>query len=513
MAKSVTTTIPDETLDIHATVSYPRRKNNTIRTFMEGKDFYTALYQRCKFAKYSIWCAVSFGSWSFQFPNGQHWWQYFKQLKEANPNLIIRVLIWRNIDKRWQSNGVIMGTEKDSKFIKDKKLLNKTTGIQFKWDESPEPAHCHHGKYFVIDAENDKSDNLSQIYAFVGGMTLNKIVYSDSRHDTVIEIHGPSTVDVINNYKLRWNNNNIFNKCVAMETCKLFTNDIADYVYIKNNNQQPLIEEKKNGDGDKDDGNGDNDDGVNCQVCTTIYPKIYPGYDLGESSIHYQYYKAFYNATKSIYIESQHPGDYYLLKLMKWKLETIKDFKIIQVVPINMMHPIVRAKWESMEYIKQCNKAKLNGNNDDLPKEPRYHSLFSTLGSLGEFKNFTLAGMYKSSKIEKKAWYESVYVHSKLSVVDGEWFTIGSANFVDISFIHDHSELNCCVFDKVEAMKLLIQLAMKHCEKKEKTFKKMNDAQIINYMMKMANKNVKAKDKEKVLDGRLCALDPELYAS
>ena len=80
MAKSsANTDIPEEKLEIHSAISYPRRKNNTIRTFMEGKDFYTALYERCKSAKHSIWCALSFCSWSFQFPNGQHWWQYFKQ--------------------------------------------------------------------------------------------------------------------------------------------------------------------------------------------------------------------------------------------------------------------------------------------------------------------------------------------------------------------------------------------------------------------------------------------------
>ena len=142
-------------------------------------------------------------------------------------------------------------------------------------------------------------------------MVLDRISYSDSRHDTVIEINGPSTIDVINNYKLRWNNHNIFNKSEAMETCKPFTDDIADFVYIKDaenenkDNQQPLQEEKEN-----DNGGGT----VDAQVCATIYPNIYPGYESGESSIHYQYYQAFYKAKNSIYIESQHPGDYHLLK-------------------------------------------------------------------------------------------------------------------------------------------------------------------------------------------------------
>ena len=96
--------------------------------------------------------------------------------------------------------------------------------------------------------------------------------------------------------------------------------------------------------------------------------------------------------------------------------------------------------------------------------------------------------------------------------MDGQWFTIGSANFVDISFIHDHSELNVCVFDKMESMKLLRKLANKHCEQDD-TFDKMNDAQIIDYMIKMARSNLKRRASQKVLDGRLYALDPESYAS
>eukprot|EP01084_Bolivina_argentea_P172075 298079_1 len=477
----------EEKLDIHSTISYPKRGNNKIETFMEGNDFYSTLQKRCKSAKHSIWCAISFGSWSFQFPNGKHWWEYFQILKQNNPLLIIRVLFWRNIDKRWQSNGVIMGVERDNTFIQKNKL-NQNNLFQFKWDESPNPSHCHHGKYFIIDAE--KNNNLQNIYCFVGGMTLNKIVYSNNRHDTVIQINGPSCIDIINNYKLRWNHNNIFNKCITMETFKPFLTNIDDFKY-------DITDQKE-------------EQGVFTQVCMTMYPKLYPGYDCGESGIHYQYYKAFLNAKKCIYIESQHPGDWHLLRIMKWKLESDKKFKIIFVVPINMMHPIIKAKRESLEYILKCKELK---DNNNILKEPRYHKMFSTLSSLKQFDNFCLCGMYKSSKVGKNIWYESIYVHSKLSVVDGKWFTIGSANFVDISFINDHSELNVCVFDEKESIKLMRALACKHCEKKGKMFKKMNHLNIVEYMIQTARENVKHKESKNILNGRLCALDPELYAS
>ena len=281
-----------------------------------------------------------------------------------------------------------------------------------------------------------------------------------------------------------------------------FVDNIKDYEYgVKEKNdiiQHALAEEKKV---EQDDSLG-----VDAQVCATIYPQIYPGYDNGECSIHYQYYRAFYNAKQSIYIESQHPGDAYLLKLMKWKLQTIKDFKIIFIVPIRMMHPIVKAKKEALRYMEQV-------KNDKNASPPRYYPVFSTLASLKQFDNFCLSGMYKSTQVtEQKVWYDTIYVHSKLCIVDGQWFTIGSANFVDISFIHDHSELNVCVFDKMESMKLLRKLANKHCEQDD-TFDKMDDVQIIDYMIKMARSNLKRRASQKVLDGRLYALDPESYAS
>lgn len=285
-------------LKIHSPISYPKRSGNTIRTFIEGTDFYSALQQRCESAEHSIWCAVSFGSWDFRMVNGQYWWQFLKTLKQRTPSLTIRVLFWRNTAKRWSSNGVIMGTQNDADFIEEHNLQN----IQFRWDESPDLAHCHHGKYFVIDAETE--NNIENMYAFVGGMTLNDCVYDHYRHDTVIEVHGPSTVDVMENFKLRWNYNNIFHQSPAVEMTKESTANIAEYGHE--------TEQKS-----KSHGVGT----IDAHVCCTFYPKLYPGYASGESSIHAQYYRAFLNAKRSIYIESQHPGEEHLLKILRWKLQ------------------------------------------------------------------------------------------------------------------------------------------------------------------------------------------------
>lgn len=184
------------------------------------------------------------------------------------------------------------------------------------------------------------------------------------------------------------------------------------------------------------------------------------------------------------------------------------------------MGAIRAAKRESMEYVKECKRAR--DGKFKKPSEPRYHGVFSTLGSLEEFENFSLCGMYRSRGVDETISKQNdgrsnvgddMYVHSKLCIVDGSWFTIGSANFVDISLIHDHSEINVCVFDEVESMKLMRTLANKHCEKKDHTFFKMTDVQIVEYMIKTARANVKRKASKSKLDGRLCALSPQIYGS
>lgn len=55
-----------------------------------------------------------------------------------------------------------------------------------------------------------------------------------------------------------------------------------------------------------------------------------------------------------------------------------------------------------------------------------------------------------------------IYVHSKLMIVDDEWFTLGSANFVDISWKKDHTELNFAVWDPTVASQLRRDLFAEH---------------------------------------------------
>eukprot|EP01084_Bolivina_argentea_P110547 197352_1 len=418
-------------------MSYPKRDGNRIDTFIGQNEFFKHFETRCENATTNIFCGISFVDWDFTLPNGKKWWVFLIDLKKKTPNLIIRLLFWRNTATYRSNSGLINGDANDLIFIKQNEIDKY---LQLKWDESPNIPHCHHGKYYVIDYK----------YALIGGMTLNGQFWFDYIHDTFMEIDGPSAMDVAHNFALRWNHNNVVTKCEAMQLCKT----------------TPIIhhEEKKRDDNDQ---NNDKYHTVDAKIVWSCSANLYRGYEDGVQSVHAEYCHQFKNAKSSIYIESQHMGEYELLKLMKDKLESDDDVDILYVVPIWMKSAILKEKEKSIAYEKSL-----------LGDKPRYYETFRMLSSLNKHKRFCLSGVYhdfNTKDNETSLWSRAMnsmicnqipqYIHSKLCIVDGEWFTIGSANMVDISFLKDHTEINGCVYDRDESMKLLRELAVLQCNK------------------------------------------------
>ena len=63
--------------------SFPQRKGNTVKPLIGGSEFYADLYDSIHNAKKCVYVMISFGAWSFQFPNGKLWWQEFNELWEV----------------------------------------------------------------------------------------------------------------------------------------------------------------------------------------------------------------------------------------------------------------------------------------------------------------------------------------------------------------------------------------------------------------------------------------------
>ncbi|ETO07656.1 phospholipase D/Transphosphatidylase [Reticulomyxa filosa] len=421
--------------------SYPKRKHTKVKFLENITKYNSELYKYWSEAKTCIWCAVSFVNWDFEFVVQQKssrkasseiripWWQHLKNLKEKNPKLDIRVLFWTNDKRIWGDENINTGSKKrDWEDHISKYELDKY--IQFRWDESPNKHHCHHQKNHIID----------YTYAFIGGIVMTN---ASQTHDTGVILQGEAVVDVMENFILRWNHchddylhktniqHNFCHEKLFQHTVDISLNDVKQQ-WSKQHNH-------------------DSQDGITTQIAWTVSPKLYPGvtYENGESSIYRLYLEILGTAKSTIYLESQHCGEYKILKLLKDLLSCNSQLKVFYLVPITPLKIIVECKHQSLDFALQA-----KANSNVKLQQPRYHDTFEMLSSLQQFDNFLLAGLCNCDVfIEQDTSctyeYRPIYVHSKLCVVDGKYFTIGSANMVDISFIHDHTEMNVFGFDTI----------------------------------------------------------------
>eukprot|EP00750_Incisomonas_marina_P025330 INCI5381.4.p2 GENE.INCI5381.4~~INCI5381.4.p2 ORF type:complete len:205 (+),score=35.29 INCI5381.4:850-1464(+) len=98
---------------------------------------------------------------------------------------------------------------------------------------------------------------------------------------------------------------------------------------------------------------------------------------------------------------------------------------------------------------------------------PSYYDLWAQLAKLQAFENFQLVGLVEHGNLKRGGHVIEMkpkYVHSKLCIVDGTWTTLGSANFVDISFLEDHTELNVAWTSKPHSLAVLQALVHHHTD-------------------------------------------------
>jgi phosphatidylserine/phosphatidylglycerophosphate/cardiolipin synthase-like enzyme len=91
---------------------------------------------------------------------------------------------------------------------------------------------------------------------------------------------------------------------------------------------------------------------------------------------------------------------------------------------------------------------------------PAEGAVSSELAALGEFENFTLAGIAGTGADGKR---KPVWVHAKLMIVDGEWGTVGSCNLHRFS-LFGNCEMNAAFWDRTAAYALLRELLQEHLD-------------------------------------------------
>ena len=392
----------------------------------------------------------------------------------------VRVLFWRN-PGFFKTAHVFLGGARERELLR-----GWDARWRARWDSSgDDPGHCHHQKAYVIDGL--EADPL----AFVGGMVLSHATLAEpghrqgmQKHDAFLELRGPAVADAEHNLVQRWN-------LARQDPAAPPWPDAERAGLIPYPDRLPA----KRGE-------------VEVQLARTLRPACYPGVacapaaepfdgNAGETTILEHYRGAFAAARRTIYLENQHPGQHELLVLLANALE--RGVKVVMIVPGDPMAAIYRARAE-VEALAAAGRA----------DEHRYGPTFQALAALAAHPGFTLAALARSDPDPAGGWRQrEIYTHAKLCIVDGEWLTLGSANFVDLSLDADHSELNAAVWGASTALPLLRALCSEHSDEDHGAF---DDTQALTQLAALAHASRKSLGEGGPVLGGCYALDPARYA-
>lgn len=258
-------------------------------------------------------------------------------------------------------------------------------------------------QHLVFDARRAKHDMSSEDRKeLIKGKDYENI--NPPRRDYMTMIKGPAATAVIKNFVERWN------FCIDQE-----------YDFSKNATKMSMPKPIPP------------TDFTRAQITRTI-PKYGPT-PKGETSIYDSYKNAIHMAKKYIYIEDQ----YFRSQALAQELAKVmrKNKKLILIV---VTQPDYLTDIEPEEKWKVA-----------LPSTYWTNKAFETVKKV--VPNFSLFYFQNDAIINKKRVFKTVNIHSKLMIVDDEFYTIGSANVNERSFEYD-GELNVAVHSPISAKRL-----------------------------------------------------------
>ncbi|MCB9549706.1 MAG: hypothetical protein H6706_28195 [Myxococcales bacterium] len=398
---------------------------NQIELLVGEIAFFRRLAAAFEGAKARIWISISFISADFRLPDGRPLWTLLEGA--ADRGVEVRLLAWRN-----------PGFFAQRHLFEGRNVPALHPGWAVRWQTSPDAAHCHHEKVWIVDAGRP------DVRAFVGGVVMTRTDLperaragiAEGRHDLAAEVAGPAADAVAQAFASRW---------------ATAGGDAGPPPPA----WQPALRPGT----------------ARVQVARTLRPGVDRRHPAGSSEILAAWLAGLRAARHTVYLENQHPGEPRLLAELARALD--RGVQVVLVVPGEPMGPIEVAR---------------------RTRSPRYAEVFDRLSGLVAHPGFTLAAVAQGDPLEE------VYVHAKLTVVDGAWLSVGSANFVDLSLTADHTELNLVVWDADVAGGLLRALARLHGVESPAT------------LGAEARANAARRRRGEPMVGRLYALDPRRYA-
>jgi cardiolipin synthase len=378
--------------------SYSPRSGNALRFFVDGEPAFRRICEAIESARHRIWATVTFMWADFRMPDGRG--TLLDVLRRAAERGVdVRVVFWRpdSETESWKKNAFWGSPEHFE-------LLDASgSGVCVRWDRA-EPGYCQHQKVWIIDAGTEGET------AFLGSLNLNPNSMvapghngAGQNHDLILELTGPSAVDVHHNFVQRWNEaserdlpGGRWGPC--SETDLAFPTGV------------PVIQ-----------------GGATAQIQRTIHKGRWScGGDglhvsMGEQSNFEQYLSAIDAAQRWIYIENQSVTVPAIIEALRRAL--VRGVEVMLLVPAEA----------------------------PIPME---------IEGLGAFNNFTLAGIAGLAEDGERT---PVWVHSKVMLIDGEWGTVGSCNLHRFS-LFGNCELNAAFWSREAVQELLGALFREHLD-------------------------------------------------
>jgi phosphatidylserine/phosphatidylglycerophosphate/cardiolipin synthase-like enzyme len=311
----------------------------------------------------------------------------------------VRILLWNG------ANFIFKPNRKETARVKQ--ALEASVGGDFKiiLDDTQHITHCHHQKAVVIDGR----------VAFVGGMDLTSFAgdrFDSNRHplraglswhDVQLKLEGEIVADVEQNFRQRW-------EAVAPEPLRSLPH------------RDPEIDLNWH---------------LPAQVIRTIPRRVYKFAKHGEFGIHHSYLNLIAGAKHFIYLENQYLWSPHVLDALKKAIQKPRSapFHIVIVLPAHADD----GKYDNDQHVNELRKL------DKGRGKISFYTLYTSGPGMG-INPFT---------------YRGIYVHSKTTIVDDEWFSVGSANLNNRGMVTD-SEINVLVHNPELAKSLRLNLWAEH---------------------------------------------------
>jgi phosphatidylserine/phosphatidylglycerophosphate/cardiolipin synthase-like enzyme len=285
-----------------------------------------------------------------------------------------------------------------------RRAINGANGdVRCELDDTAPFSHCHHQKAIVVDGR----------VAYLGGMDLTTYYgdrwdtpehpprFGPSWHDVVLRIEREAVPDVEQNFRERWGE-------------------------ITGEHDLPRLDPPIGGSWD-----------TPVQIVRTIPRKMYDFAPRGEFGIYHSHLEALRAARHLIYLENQYLWAPDVIEILEEHIAHPPSdrFRIVIVLPAQAQ----AGKWDNDEHVDRLRKA---------DRGRGIVSIYCTYSSG--------AGTGETGFV-----YKPIYVHAKVTLVDDEWLSVGSANLNNRGFVSD-SEINAVVKDAEVARDLRLALWAEH---------------------------------------------------